>query len=42
MAVQVLIRRGSSADWTSANPLLAQGELAVELATDSAVPKLSV
>jgi hypothetical protein len=34
MAVQIQIRRGSALEWTTANPLLAEGELAVELDTE--------
>lgn len=33
MAVQILLRRGSSAQWASSNPILAQGEAGVELDT---------
>jgi hypothetical protein len=33
MAVQVQFRRGSAAQWTSANPILAEGELGLELDT---------
>jgi len=33
MAVQIQLRRGPAAEWTSANPVLAQGEIAVELDT---------
>lgn len=33
MAVQIQIRRGDAADWTSADPTLAEGELGVELDT---------
>jgi hypothetical protein len=31
MAQVIQIRRGSASQWTAANPLLAQGELGVEL-----------
>lgn len=31
MAVKLQIRRGNGSDWTSTNPTLAEGELAVEL-----------
>ena len=33
MAVTIQIRRGTAASWTSSNPILAEGELAVELDT---------
>jgi hypothetical protein len=33
MVVQIQIRRGTAAEWTSANPLLAEGELGAELDT---------
>lgn len=33
MAIQIQIRRGLSSDWTSADPVLAEGELAVETDT---------
>jgi hypothetical protein len=33
MATRIQIRRGSSADWTNANPVLAEGELGLELDT---------
>ena len=33
MAIQIQLRRGDAADWTSANPLLAEGELGIELDT---------
>jgi len=33
MAIQIQIRRGTSAEWTSTNPILAQGELALEIDT---------
>jgi hypothetical protein len=33
MSIQVQLRRGNATDWTTANPILAQGELAVELDT---------
>jgi hypothetical protein len=34
MAVQIQIRRDSSTNWSSANPVLADGELGYELDTD--------
>ena len=34
MAVQIQIRRGTAAAWTSANPTLAAGEFAIETDTD--------
>lgn len=33
MAVQIQLRRGSAANWSSTNPILAQGELGYELDT---------
>jgi len=33
MATRIQLRRGNAADWTTANPLLAQGEIGVELDT---------
>jgi hypothetical protein len=33
MAIQIQLRRGDAADWTSANPLLAEGEVGVEIDT---------
>lgn len=33
MAVRLQLRRGSAAQWSAANPLLAEGEMAVELDT---------
>jgi hypothetical protein len=33
MAVQIQLRRGTAAAWTAANPILAQGELAMETDT---------
>jgi hypothetical protein len=33
MAIKVQFRRGTAAQWTSANPLLAEGEMGVELDT---------
>ena len=30
MAVQIQFRRGTAAEWSSANPLLAQGEMGLE------------
>ena len=35
MATRIQIRRGTAAEWASANPILAQGELGAELDTDS-------
>jgi hypothetical protein len=34
MAVQIQLRRGTAASWTSANPILAEGEMGVETDTD--------
>jgi hypothetical protein len=34
MAVQIQLRNDTAAAWTSANPLLAQGEVGLELDTD--------
>ena len=34
MTVQIQIRRGTAAEWTAADPILAEGELGVELDTD--------
>ena len=34
MSVQVQLRRGTAAQWNLANPILAQGEMAVELDTN--------
>jgi hypothetical protein len=34
MAVTIQLRRGSAATWTSANPVLAEGEIGVETDTD--------
>lgn len=34
MAVQIQLRRGTAAAWTSANPTLADGEIGVESDTD--------
>jgi hypothetical protein len=34
MAVQIQLRRGTAAQWTSANPTLAEGEMGVETDTD--------
>lgn len=31
MAIRIQLRRGTSAEWSSANPILAQGEFAVDL-----------
>lgn len=33
MARHIQLRRGLAADWTAANPILAEGELAIELDT---------
>ena len=33
MAVQIQLRRGTSADWSSVNPVIAQGEFVIELDT---------
>lgn len=33
MAIQIQLRRGDAADWTSTNPILAQGEVGVEIDT---------
>ena len=33
MPIQIQLRRGSAAQWTAANSILAQGEIAVELDT---------
>lgn len=38
MAVQIQIRRGTAAEWTSADPVLADGELGLE--TDTAKVKI--
>ncbi len=35
MPIQIQLRRGSADQWTTANPILAEGELAVELDTHS-------
>lgn len=34
MAIQIQLRRGTSTQWTTTNPILAEGELAVELDTN--------
>jgi hypothetical protein len=34
MAVPIQLRRGTSAAWTTANPILAEGEVGLELDTD--------
>ena len=34
MAIQIQIRRDTAANWTSANPTLAQGELGLETDTN--------
>lgn len=33
MSIQIQLRRGTSTEWTSNNPILAQGELALEINT---------
>ena len=33
MAIQIQLRRGDAADWTSTNPILAEGEVGVEIDT---------
>jgi Major tropism determinant N-terminal domain len=33
VAIQIQLRRGTAADWTTANPVLAEGEMAVEIDT---------
>ena len=33
MAIQIQLRRGTALDWTTANPILAEGEMAVEIDT---------
>lgn len=33
MAIQIQLRRGTAAEWTSANPVLAEGEMALETDT---------
>ena len=33
MAVQIQIRRGSASNWTASNPILAEGEMGLELDT---------
>ena len=33
MAVQIQLRRGTSAEWSSVNPIIAQGEFVIELDT---------
>jgi hypothetical protein len=38
MAVQIQLRRGTAAEWTAANPTLAEGELGLE--TDTAKYKI--
>lgn len=35
MAIQIQLRRGTAAEWTSANPILAEGEIGLELDTDT-------
>ena len=34
MAVQIQFRRGTAAAWTTANPILAEGEMGIETDTD--------
>lgn len=34
MPVQIQLRRGTAAEWTAANPILAQGEMGLELDTN--------
>ena len=34
MSVRIQFRRGTAAEWTAANPVLAEGELGIELDTD--------
>ena len=34
MASQIQIRRDTATNWTSANPILAQGEFGLEIDTD--------
>jgi hypothetical protein len=34
MAIQIQFRRGTAAEWTAANPVLAQGEMGVETDTN--------
>jgi len=34
MAVQIQLRRGTAAQWTAANPILAEGEMGVETDTE--------
>ena len=36
MAVTIQTRRDSAADWTTANPVLALGEIGIEVDTDKA------
>ena len=31
MAIQLQLRRGTTAEWTAGNPILAEGELALDL-----------
>jgi len=33
MAVQIQLRRGTASEWTSANPVLAEGEMGLETDT---------
>jgi hypothetical protein len=34
MAVQIQFRNGTAAEWSSANPILAEGEMGIETDTD--------
>ena len=34
MSVRIQFRRATAAEWTASNPILAEGELAIELDTD--------
>ena len=34
MAVNIQLRRGTAAQWTAANPILALAEMAIEIDTD--------
>ena len=38
MAIQIQLRRGTAAEWTAANPTLAEGELGLE--TDTSAYKI--
>lgn len=35
MSVRIQFRRGTAAEWSATNPVLAEGEFAIELDTDS-------